>query len=334
MSFSYPTPIVPSLQLTLFEAERAWAHSEEVSRTKDADEDPKLRRRITSRFRRALTHSSLLVTQALSLFPSRISALSLVEILVYHHSIFGRFLLRRDEFEPSIEHLTLAKSLLVLLQKQASNTSRDQALYSLYADEVAPQIRFAAHSLGRKQAYDIDGVVNQYLTPDVRSSTLFKRMETDATPDEEEPQAGPTRAITNESAGLTYDALIAALASETKKAGGAGAVGRSLLKDVVWEGKPVPIRNPELVDAFLKIQIAEDGLSAGTKVQAGKTKSAPIDGVSETLESIAKAKRGKIAAYDSVLLAWSDAEFVARQLSESQNVSITLLSYSSPSLGF
>lgn len=289
-------------------------YSEEMARSKDAEEDSKTRRRITSRFRRALSHSSELLTQALSLFvfssgqSPRITALSLIEILIYHHSIFGRFLLRRDDYEASIPHLTLAKSLLTLLQNESTNTSRDQALYALYGDEIAPQIRFAAHNLGRKQAYDIDAVVHAYLTPNVRDTVLFQRSHSNDR-ESREGTASP-HAVT-----LSYDALVQALTAERR--GTSSAAGRSRLRQVVWEGKPVPIRNPELVDAFLKVQNVE----AATFSDFPKVQTSDGENAKRTSEHAANRSRNKIASYDSVLQAWSDAESIARQLAESNVVS-------------
>ncbi|EEB99514.1 hypothetical protein MPER_00797, partial [Moniliophthora perniciosa FA553] len=79
------------------------------------------------------------------------------------------------------------------------------------------------------------------------------------------------------------------------------------LETLIWEGEPVPVRNPELVDVLLKVQQAEKKL----KAQQGS-----LDGKGGQT-SAAGSKKG-VAAYDAILLALSDAEQVARKLSEAQ----------------
>ncbi|KAG7090756.1 hypothetical protein E1B28_009845 [Marasmius oreades] len=85
--------------------------------------------------------------------------------------------------------------------------------------------------------------------------------------------------------------------------------GESLkkLEPLIWEKEPVPVRNPELVDVLLKVQQAEKKLRAFSGATDGKN-SAP------------GSKKG-VAAYDAILLALSDAEEVARKLSEAEQSS-------------
>jgi signal recognition particle subunit SRP68 len=79
----------------------------------------------------------------------------------------------------------------------------------------------------------------------------------------------------------------------------------------------VPIRNPELVDAFLKVQNVE----AATFSDFPKVQTSDGENAKRTSEHAANRSRNKIASYDSVLQAWSDAESIARQLAESNVVS-------------
>lgn len=110
---------------------------------------------------------------------------------------------------------------------------------------------------------------------------------------------------------------------EREKANGEGSKSGSgaVLRDVVWEGKPVPIRNPELVDAFLKVQNAEDAMLSG----AGSKRKGKTGGDAAPAKVNApqppKTMRSKIAAFDGVLLALTDAEQVAQKLVESKDVS-------------
>jgi signal recognition particle subunit SRP68 len=103
------------------------------------------------------------------------------------------------------------------------------------------------------------------------------------------------------------DTLIAKLHSEGKAA--AQSEIRKKLKQLTWENELVPVRNPELVDVLLKAQEAEARLDDR---EQGSTSTGPS-------KQLGKSKKG-VAAYDAILLALSDAEEVARKLSESHQV--------------
>lgn len=228
--------------------------------------------------------------------PSRISAVSLLEITAYHLTLQGRFFLRRDEFEPALEHLAVARYLLSAdaLAKD-TNTSRDLALYTLFSDEIAPQIRFAAHSLGHKTAYDIDAVVKG-----VASSKVLDHHVPD------------------------LQNLLGRLKEErAKEAGSSSAGSRAMLREPIWEGAPVPIRNPELVDVFLKVQNAEDAMDEGKAKQARSSKPSKDASAGKENAPAPKSTRGKVAAFDGILLALTDAESVAQKLVESKEVCTT-----------
>lgn len=185
-----------------------------------------------------------------------------------------------------------------------TNTSRDLALYTLFSDEIAPQIRFAAHSLGHKAAYDIDAIVKEVVTPKLRDQYV---------------------------PGL--EGLISKLKDErAKEAGSSSGSNRAMLREPMWEGLPVPIRNPELVDVFLKVQNAEDAMKEGKTVKSGKTtagggaQSRTADGKENTGSAPTQTStRGKVAAYDDVLLALTEAEAVAQKLVESKEVGTSCL---------
>ncbi|KAF9258621.1 hypothetical protein L218DRAFT_909282 [Marasmius fiardii PR-910] len=85
------------------------------------------------------------------------------------------------------------------------------------------------------------------------------------------------------------------------------------LEPLVWEKETVPVRNPELVDVLLKVQQAEKKLRIFTGTNEGRN-SAP------------GSKKG-VAAYDAILLALSDAEEVARKLSEAEQVGRLMFDY-------
>lgn len=267
------------MQLFLLEAERAWAYSQDLlaqaRQPSDHQNPATLRHSATGRFRRAVNWATQLLSHCQTLYKSgRLSAENLLEAEVYMLILNGRFLRFRDEFEDALIQLSVARSLLDVLAGTAA-TSRDQALATLFGDEIGPEIRYCAHELGRAKAYDVDGIVAE-LAAKHRNELVEN-----------------------------CDALLA----KVKAAGTSGeASSQKKLAPLTWEGEPVPIRNPELVDVFLKVQDAEAKLRTqqGTKAESGATK-------------INTSKRG-VAAYDAVLSALSDAEEVARKLAEAQQV--------------
>lgn len=290
MSTNQHEPHLPSLQLLLYEAERAWAYSRELTNlaTTNAEKASALKRNATSRFRRATNWATQLISHCQALFAaSRLSAEGLVQATAYTLILNGRFLSSRYEYEDALIQLSVARGLLDELASRAV-TSRDQALATAFADEIGPEIRYSAHELGRAKAYDVDGIVNQ-LSAKHKNEIV-----------------------------VGYDGLMSKLAQ-----GGAGGaeVERKKLKTIVWEGEPVPVRNPELVDVLLRVQHAEEKLqeaqtektpvAEGSQGDAGKKK--------ERVGKGTKSKRG-VAAYDAILLALSEAEDVARKLVEAQQV--------------
>ncbi|KAJ7773075.1 hypothetical protein B0H16DRAFT_1363121 [Mycena metata] len=262
------------LQLLLLEAERAWAYSQELSAQAlvSTANATTLRHSATGRFRRAVSWSTQLLSLCQSLFAaSRLSAAHLLQVSIYTLILNARFLRYRDEFDDALVQLSVARGLLDELANNAE-TSREQALAAVFADEVGPEIRYCAHELGRAKAYDVDGIVAEL--------------------------AGKHRNEMVEGC----DAIIEKLKAEIEgEKGGAGS-SRKKLAELSWEGQPVPVRNPELVDVLLKVQEAETRLEDSSKKSAGSS------------------KKG-IAAYDAILLALSDAEEVARKLVEAQQLS-------------
>ncbi len=257
------------------EAERAWAYSQDlVSQSlqpANTENAHTLRHSATGRFRRSVNWSTQLLSHCQVLFASsRLSAESLLETTIYTLILNGRFLRYREDFEDALIQLSVARHLLDELAA-AATTSRDQALAVLFADEIGPEIRYCAHELGREKSYDIDGIVSELSSKHKNALvegcvSLLSRFKA-----EEEP--------------LKY------------------VEGKKKLATLIWEGEPVPVRNPELVDVFLKVQEAEKKLDVydERKVKAGGSKKS-------------------VAAYDAILLALSDAEDVARRLKEAQQV--------------
>ncbi|TCD61181.1 hypothetical protein EIP91_008806 [Steccherinum ochraceum] len=274
------------LQLLLFEAERAWAYSRELTTlaSSNAEKASALKRNATSRFRRAVNWATQLLSHCQSLYDaSRLSAESLIQVTVYTLILNGRFLSSRYEYDDALTQLSVARSLLDELANRAV-TSRDQALATAFADEIGPEIRYCAHELSRSKAYDVDGIVSEVASQQKNDIVVG------------------------------HDALVNKLVQES--AGGVESE-RKKLKPILWDGEAVPVRNPELVDVLLRVQHAEEKLADG---QGEKKVSDEGENKKERVGKGTKSKRG-VAAYDAILLALSEAEDVARRLVEAQQLS-------------
>ncbi|KAG1832905.1 hypothetical protein DFJ58DRAFT_229342 [Suillus subalutaceus] len=274
------------LELLLFESERAWAYSQDLvtQSLQPANEDQAgtLRHSATGRFRRAVHWSTQLLSHCQSLYASsRLSAEGLMQITIYTLILNGRFLRYRDNFEDAVIQLSVARHLLDELADRAI-TSRDQALATVFADEIGPEIRYCAHELGRERAYDVDAIAAE-LSEKHRGEIVEG-----------------------------CDTLIQKFRQEGEVTG--KGEGRKKLTTLMWEGQPVPVRNPELVDVLLRVQEAEAKITQSREP-------ARAEGASD------KGRKGKpgghgskkgVAAYDAILLALSDAEELARKLVEAQ----------------
>lgn len=269
-----------SLELLLFESERAWAYAQDLIAQAllpaNAEQASSLRHKATARFRRAIHWSSQLLTLCHSLHAAnKLNASRLLEASIYSLVLNGRFLRYRDDFEAALGYLCVARDLLDRMASAAAS-SRDQALARYFGDEISPEIRYCAHEMGDSKAYDVDNIVKDI--------------------------GAKKRAALAQGC----DALIKQLEETAEKENGTDG-GRKRLREIQWEGEPVPVRNPELVDALLKVQDAEARLGRGGE-----------DGKRQILAS----SRKGIAAYDAILLALSDAEEVSRKLTESKQVRI------------
>lgn len=292
----------PSLQLLLFEAERAWAHSQELhqeslklattaksSKGPAADDAQKKssshRKHAMRRLVRAVHWTDQLVSHCRGLYgQGRLSAEDLAQVTTYSLILNGRLFRQRYEFSDAVAMLSVARNLLDELAA-AATTSRAQALAVAFADEISPEIRHCAHELRREKAYDVDGVVAE-ISPKYRTELVED-----------------------------WDSIVAQLKEEK----GAAAQDRGKLKDLLWEDEPVPVRNPELVDVLLKVQEAEEKIAEGKADDKGEQSNAEEKGKKGKIGKGARSKRG-VASYDAILLALSEAEEVARKLVEAQKV--------------
>lgn len=289
----FPSDACSSLQLVLFEAERAWAYSRELSQQAslpvNADKASSIRHNATARFRRAINWATQLLSHCQELHAAgRLPASGLIQATVYTLILNGRFLRHRYDYEDALAQLSVSRALLDELALRAT-TSRDQALAVAFADEIGPEIRHCSHELGNTKAYDVDAIVTE-------TASKHRNELVDG-----------------------YDRLVSELATETS--GGADEE-RKKLKPLLWEGELVPVRNPELVDVLLKVQDAELKLKEAPLAKPPL----PTEDGNVKKGKVGKGTRSKmgVAAYDAILLALSDAEGVARKLMEVQQVRSTL----------
>jgi signal recognition particle subunit SRP68 len=157
----------------------------------------------------------------------------------------------------------------------SASTSRDQALAILFSDEIGPEIRYCAHELGRAKAYDVNGIVSE-LAPKHRDQLIEN-----------------------------CDALVAKLQAEERVAN-----SKTKLRARMWDGKPIPVRYPELVDVLLKVENAEVALDASQK---------------DSRRPAGTKSKLRVTAFDALLLGLSDAEELARKLEGVQQVFLSTL---------
>jgi len=302
--------VVISLQLLLFETERAWAHAQELSAPQDA-------RRSTARYRRS--HGYLAKLLALARSPelaTPLSAQGIVELVVYALIHTARFNLRRpsattaayytlnsNESETEAEddttgyplvQLSVTHALLDELEKTAAS-SKEVALARAFKDEIGPEIRWCIHEFSRSsENEDADAELEEI-------ALKWKKREWDI-----EGIVADVAPLYSERVVSGYGELVRGLREDAEKQGDP-AGKKQVLEDLVWDGEPVPVRNPELVDVLLKVQEA-------TRKLRGREE----DGA--TVKAKGKAARGGMAKYDAVLLSLSDAVDTARKLVEAQQV--------------
>ncbi|KAL5534724.1 hypothetical protein ACEPAG_1188 [Sanghuangporus baumii] len=273
------------LELLLFETERAWAYSQDLytASIQNKEHETKLRHAATGRFRRAIHWCTQLLSRCQALYAAqRISAENMLEINAYTLILSGRFLRFRNEYEDALDQLCVARDILDLLA-DCAESSKDQALATLFSDEIAPEIRYCAHQLGQKDSYDIDRVVKE-VAPKRRDALVDG-----------------------------YAGLVERLRTESH--GDATTQGRKRLQQLVWEGEPIPVRNPELVGVLLRVQDAEGMLKA--KASTDEKQDTKAEAKQQGKKRNHKTRKG-VAAFDAILAALSDAEEVARKLAEAQ----------------
>ncbi|KAF9076756.1 hypothetical protein BDP27DRAFT_1312534 [Rhodocollybia butyracea] len=265
------------LQLLLLESERAWAYAQELTalslQPANSTNSTAIRHHATGRFRRSIHWATQLLSLSQSLYtstPRKLGSEYFLEVTAYVLLLNGRFLMSREDHESALAQLCVTRYILDLLAENAG-TSKDYALAVLWADQVGPMIRWCAHSLGQSKSYDVDRIVKETAKENINELVEGS------------------------------DEILTSFHKEKEQISQSGGTGRKLDQTrLMWEGEPVPVRNPELVDVLLRVQAAETKLSGeGPKGKDNGGKKA-------------------VAAYDAILAALSDAEDIARKLSESE----------------
>ena len=213
------------LQLILFSAERALAHSHELKSVLQRQPNAALRKDQLSGLRRAVKFSESLHTIAASLSTTssgaKIDTRTLAEITIYHLSLRAELSFDRNQWAETITDLSVRRRLLSTLS-DAARDSYDQALAAEFIDAYDPLIRFSAYKLGRAESHDIEGVV----------ADIDEEMQEEALPGVKE------------------------LADRLKKELGAAEMEarRANLEDVSFAGEKVERRWAEVVMVLVKVQ--------------------------------------------------------------------------------
>lgn len=227
------------LQLVLFTAERALAHSHEFKAQLAKPNAPKeTRKEQISWLRRALKSSAQLhsISQALAAeSPARLSQQTLAEVTIYYLSLRAELNFERAAYADVLADLAARRRLLNTLA-DAARDSYDQALAVEFMDAYDPLIRFSAYKLGRTESHDIDGVV-----ADIDNDMM------------EEALPGLAKLVD----GLRAETNVAEIEA-----------GRRTLDAVEFAGDKVEFRNAEIVDAMLRVQDALGKLKG--KADTGK----------------------------------------------------------------
>ena len=137
------TSLCRPAQLLLFEAERAWAHSQDLRSQSNADgEDPVLRKQGLNRARRAVQWSGDLA-KLVDALGARVDALSQAEVTSYGLVIQGSVAFDKGDYKKALELLAVARQLLAVVA-HCSSDSRGEALANSFVDGTEAQMRFCA----------------------------------------------------------------------------------------------------------------------------------------------------------------------------------------------
>ncbi|GAK63063.1 signal recognition particle 68 [Moesziomyces antarcticus] len=243
--------------LLLFEAERAWAYSQELrSEAFEDDSNPQLRKRGISRLRRAEQWSDSLhqLVQALA---ARFDAYARAETAAYLLTIKATTAFDRSQWDKALQLLSVNRTLLNAIAAN-SPTSRAEALANSFVDAGEAQMRYSAYQLGNSEQ-DMDRIAQSTATPEACEQAL-----------------------------PGYAKLLQELAEAKANA---GTVQKQALS-LNWHGRQIPVRNPELLDTIVAAQSEEAALRDSVLVEAVNDRDASA-ATRSTKSANAQAKDGK-----------------------------------------
>ena len=222
------------LQIVLFDAERCWAHSQQLKSTLDDPATPPATKHL---FAKRLTKASSHAAELLALvqspdLASRLSAAHVAQVQAYALVQRGTVAFERNKHADGLAALSAAFEVLARIAETAPSAT-DEALANELMDEVEPMLRFCAYRLGLDTA---SGVAS----------------------------------IAKDVAGRDMGALVPEWDALSAKLGAEGQPGARESVEIRWRGEVVPVRNAELVGPALKVQDAlaslrEDEQRSGSK---------------------------------------------------------------------
>ncbi|GAA5908471.1 hypothetical protein JCM8208_006206, partial [Rhodotorula glutinis] len=279
------------LQIVLFNAERCWAHSQQLKSTLDDPATPPATKHL---FAKRLTKASSHAAELLALvqspgLASRLSAAHIVQVQAYALVQRGTVAFERNKHADGLAALSAAFEVLARLAETAPSAT-DEALANEVMDEVEPMLRFCAYRLGLDTASGVASIAKDVAGRDMGALV---------------PE---------------WDALSARLGDE-------GQQGERESVEIRWRGEVVPVRNAELVGPALKVQEALASLREDEK-RSGKVGGEAAQGKRKA-EGKGKGSKKEIlgarrmGTYDKALLVLSDAEAVAHQLVEDNQIAAT-----------
>ncbi|GAA5842003.1 hypothetical protein JCM9279_002753 [Rhodotorula babjevae] len=279
------------LQIVLFDAERCWAHSQQLKSTLDDPATPPATKHLfAKRLTKASSHAANLLALVQSPdLASRLSAAHVAQVQAYALVQRGTVAFERGKHADGLAALSSAFEVLGRIAETAPSAT-DEALANELMDEVEPMLRFCAYRLGLDTA---SGVAS----------------------------------IAKDVAGRDMSALVPEWDALSAKLGDEGQQGERESVEIRWRGEVVPVRNAELVGPALKVQEALASLREDEK----RSKKVGGEGAQGKRKADGQGQGGKkdilgarrMGTYDKALLVLSDAEAVAHQLVEDNQIAAT-----------
>ncbi|KAK0531361.1 signal recognition particle subunit srp68 [Tilletia horrida] len=221
--------------LLLFEAERAWAHSQEYRNASfDNEEDGKLRKVGLNRLKRAAQWADELIGLLRALPEAAVDAQLVAEAVAYRTMLEGIRLFDRGNDasqEPALVQFCVARVLLNTIAEQ-SPTSRREALAFTFIDQGEAPLRFCAYQLGlTSDGSNLDALASQRASSEVCE------------------QVYPGYAV-----------VVGRLQKDNEARLQAGGQQKRTIK-VEWHGRELSIRNPDLLEAVARFQSEQEHLT-------------------------------------------------------------------------